>query len=98
MRRSGRKIIWPIYLDASFPRRMGRRIPRALALRNVRAEELYEAASTLDLNPELVADAAHPRMPWRRTGLILIDADGPKTKLLRELAETMRNIRKKRRI
>jgi len=98
MRLRGRLIVWSIYLDASYPRSLGRRIPLRLALRDVKAEEVYLAASTLGLNPELKADAAHPRMPWRRTGMVLVDKDRPKTRLLRELAETIRSLRRKRRI
>lgn len=98
MRRRGRIVVWPIYLDSGFPRRVGRRLPLALAMRDVKAEEIYEAASKLNLNPVLVADSAYPKMPWRRVGLVLVDKNRPKTKLLRELAERMRSIRKKRRI
>ncbi|RLI17772.1 signal recognition particle protein Srp19 [Candidatus Bathyarchaeota archaeon] len=98
MRRRGRLIIWPIYLDASYSRSLGRRVPLKLALRDVRAEEVYQAASQLGLNPELQADAAYPRTPWRRTGLVLIDKEGSKTRLLRELAEAIRRMRRKGRI
>lgn len=90
MRGRGKTIIWPLYLEGSIPRSLGRRVPKPLAKRNVTAEDIYRAAEELGLNPELQRDAAHPRIPWRKTGLILIDKKMPKTRLLRELARRIR--------
>ena len=95
MRRRGRLIVWPVYLDSTFSRRRGRRVPSALASKNVKAEEIYIAVSKLGLNAELLA-AAHPRMPWRKTGMVLVEGDRPKNRLLRELAVTIRSMRKRR--
>lgn len=90
MRERGKVIIWPLYLEGSLPRSDGRRIPKHLARRNITVEEIFRAAQELGLNPELQRNAAHPRIPWRKTGLVLVDKKMPKTKLLKELARRIR--------
>ncbi|MEM3006280.1 MAG: signal recognition particle subunit SRP19/SEC65 family protein, partial [Candidatus Bathyarchaeia archaeon] len=90
MREKGKVVIWPSYLEASLPRGDGRRVPRAIAKRGVTAEDVYRAAQELGLNPELNRSAAHPRIPWRKTGLVMVDKKMPKTSLLKELALRIR--------
>lgn len=90
MRRKGKILIWPSYLEGALPRSDGRRIPKNSARRDVTIEEIYRAAQELGLNPELQKNAAHPRAPWRKTGVVLVDKKMPKTRLLRELARRIR--------
>lgn len=90
MRKRGKMVIWPSYLEGSLSRRDGRRVPKTLARRGVTAEDVYRAAQELGLNPELKRDAANPRIPWRRVGLVLVDGRMPKTRLLKELALRIR--------
>jgi signal recognition particle subunit SRP19 len=90
MRSRGKIIIWPSYLEGTLSRSDGRRIPKSLARRDVIIEEIYRAAQELGLNPELQKNASHPRTPWRKTGLIMVDKRMPKTRLLRELARKIR--------
>ena len=82
-------MIWPVYFDTSKTKKEGRRVPKNVAIPNPNVSEIYEAAKRLDLDPELEADAAHPAFPSHRTGRVLIDADGSKTEVLRNLTKAV---------
>lgn len=89
MRRKGKVYIWPLYFEASFSRQESRRVPRELALRNVRLEEIVRAAEDLGLHPEVETMAAHPSQPWGRSGVVLVSRGNSKSLLLRLVAEKM---------
>ncbi len=93
MRGKGKLVLWPEYFDAALSWGQGRRVPKNLALRGVKAEEVFRAALDLGLRPELRAGAAHPRHPWRRAGAVLVEKAGPKTRVLKDLARRMRGNR-----
>lgn len=90
MRGRGKFVLWPAYFDADCSRRDGRRVPKSLALRGVKAEEIFQAALELGLNPIPREGAAHPRRPWLRRGAVLVDGYGPKVRVLRDLARKIR--------
>jgi len=94
MRREGRLVLWPAYFDADSSWRQGRRVPRALALRGVKAEEIFHAALDLGLNPDLRAGMAHPKRPWRKGGAVLVDKAGSKTGIVRAIAQRARERRR----
>lgn len=87
LRGRGKIVVWPVYLDSGYSRGEGRRVPRNLAVRGVRAEEVFQAAEDLGLNPVLKAAASYPKHPWQREGSVLVDDNAPKTEILRSLAE-----------
>lgn len=93
MRGKGKLVLWPVYFDAGFTWLWGRRVPKILALRGVKAEEIFQAALDLGLNPVLQAGAAHPRHSWRRGGAVLVDKSMSKTRVLRDLARRIRERR-----
>jgi len=93
MRREGKLVIWPEYFDADYSRSVGRRVPKTLASRNVKAEEVYEAALELGLSPDLKVGAAHPRHPWLRKGAVFVDKRDSKTSVVMDLARKIRERR-----
>lgn len=93
MRLRGKVVLWPLYFDGEHTWHDGRRVSGNLALKNVRADEIFQAALDMGLNPELQADAAHPRHPWERRGAVIIDKTDSKTKIIGELAKRMRQKR-----
>ncbi|KON30468.1 hypothetical protein AC482_03840 [miscellaneous Crenarchaeota group-15 archaeon DG-45] len=93
MRRRDRQVLWPSYFDADYSRRQGRRVPRTLASRGVKAEEVLQAAQDLGLNPALQGDAAHPSRPWLRGGAVQVEKSGSKTRVVRDLARRIRGNR-----
>jgi len=96
MRREGKLVLWPEYFDSDYSRRSGRRVPKTLASRNVMAEEVYQAALELGLNPDLQVDAANPKHPWLRKGMVLVDKKGPKTRVVLDLARKMSENRREK--
>ena len=96
MRRKGKLYLWPSYFDTDLSWRQGRRVPKKLSLRGVNSEEVLRAANDLRLNPVLEPGAAFPKRPWFKTGLIMVDKGGPKTEILRDLAEKIRQNRASR--
>ncbi|UCH57723.1 MAG: signal recognition particle protein Srp19 [Candidatus Bathyarchaeota archaeon] len=93
MRKKGKLVIWPAYLDTDNTWREGRRLSKRLSLRGVRAEEIYEAAEEMGLNPELNPQAGYSKSPWKRTGSVLVDKKGSKSETLKELARRIRSNR-----
>ena len=92
MRDKGKLVIWPAYFDGDLTWRGGRRVSKNVALRGVNADEVLRAAIELGLNPEMRADAVYPRN-GARSGAILVDKGKPKTKILVDLAQKMREER-----
>ncbi|MCW3988913.1 MAG: hypothetical protein NWE88_02425 [Candidatus Bathyarchaeota archaeon] len=96
MRTKGRLVFWPAYFESENTRGKGRRVPKGLALRGVKVDELYKAAEDLELNPELKPGAAFSKKPWDRTGSIIVDKAKSKTLITAELASRIRSNRSKR--
>ena len=96
MRGKGRLVFWPAYFEFENTRGDGRRVPKGLALRGVKVDELYGAAEDLELNPELKPGTAFSKKPWDRTGSVLVDKKKPKTLITAELAARIRSNRSKR--
>ncbi len=93
MRRKGKLVIWPAYLDIEKSWSEGRRVSKLLALRGVKAEEIFRAAEDLSLNPSMDQNSAHSKTPWLRNGVILVNKTKKKTVLLRDLARKIRSNR-----
>ncbi len=96
MRRKGRLVFWPAYFESENTRGDGRRVPKGLALRGVKVDELYRAAEDLELNPELKPGTAFSKKPWDRTGSVIVDKKRSKTLIIAELASRIRSNRSKR--
>ena len=95
MRRKGNLVFWPAYFDSENTRGDGRRVPKGLAVRGVKVDELFRAADDLELNPELKPGTAFSKKPWDRTGSIVVDKAKSKTLLTTELASKIRSNRSK---
>jgi len=93
MRRQNRILLWPIYFDASTSRADGRRVPKKLAVSSPKLEELQLAAKRVGLNVNVIVDAAHPRFPWRKSGLLIVPKTESKNKVLKRVAEELSRIR-----
>jgi signal recognition particle subunit SRP19 len=92
LRGRGKLRVWPVYFDAGRSRGEGRRVPRSKAVREPKAEDVEKAAARLGLNPILEPSARHSKQPWRPTGVVLVDKKGPKTKVIRDIAEELKRL------
>ena len=90
MRVKGKLVLWPAYFDTDYTWRQGRRIPKRLALRSVKLEEIMEAAGNLGMKPVLRPGMAFPKYPWRKAGSVLVEKIGPKSEVVKTLARRMR--------
>jgi signal recognition particle subunit SRP19 len=97
MRESGFHYVYPAYFEASRSRKSGRRIPKKLALPSVDVALIVLAARRLKLEFKVKEEARYPASWWGTPGLVLIrkTAERPKTKLLKELAEKMKVLKRK---
>jgi signal recognition particle subunit SRP19 len=96
LRRKGKLVFWPAYFDSENTRGDGRRVPKRLAIRGVKVDELFKAADDLELNPELRPGTAFSKKPWDRTGSIIVDKAKAKTHITTEIASRIRSNRSKR--
>ena len=71
-------------------------MPKGLALRGGKVDELYRAAEDLELIPELKPGTAFSKKPWDRTGSVIVDKKRSKTLIIAELASRIRSNRSKR--
>lgn len=81
--------MWPQYFDVSLTWGEGRRVPKSLATRLPKAEDVGKAASDAGYNPELVKSAAFPKTPWIKTGYILVQSKDKKGNILKEIAKRL---------
>jgi len=80
MRKQNKIVVWPIYFDSTKARGKGRKLPKKFTVPNPKLDEICRVLDKLKLRYEVVVDAAYPKMPWRRTGIIFVEK-GKKSKL-----------------
>ena len=94
MRKQNKIVIWPIYFDSTKARRQGRKIPKKYAVPNPKLDEVCKALDKLRLKYEVVADAAYPKMPWRKTVVIYIEkGKKPKLEILKLIGQKLVEMR-----
>jgi len=92
MRKQNKIVLWPVYFDSTKTRLEGRKVSKSLATPSPKLEEIRKAVERAGLQPEIVADAAHPSIPWQKTGLLVISRKGSKAKILQDIAKELLNI------
>jgi signal recognition particle subunit SRP19 len=93
MRKQEKVILWPTYFDSLRTRGEGRRMPKNLAVPSPRIAEMKDAADKGHLDCELIVDAAFPRTPWSKSGMILVRKKQSKEEIIREIAKQLMKIR-----
>ncbi len=93
MKKLDKAIIWPIYFDANKPRRKGRRVPKNLAVQAPKIDEVKQAVDRLGLKNEVRLEAHFPRIPWAKTGMLLVEKKEPKEKIIVKIAKQLLKIR-----
>ena len=93
MRRRDDIVLWPAYFDLTKTRSQGRRVPRKLAKANPSVDDIAKALESLRVPYRIVPDAAYPRVPYERKGMILAKKVMPKNKILREVAAKIESSR-----
>ena len=89
MRKQDKAIIWPAYFDQNKTRKMGRRVPKKIAVQSPKILEIQEAAQKQGLRNELVATAGYPKTPWVKTGMLLVEKKGSKEQVISRIAKQL---------
>jgi len=98
VRKRDKIVIWPIYFNSKVTRKQGRRVPLELAVEDPKAEEIYQVAEKIGLNPILEEDKAYPKMWWKERGRVLVDKTKSKTTILKEIAVQLKEFRLKQKM
>ena len=93
MRKLDKAIIWPIYFDSSRTRKEGRRVPKNIAVQSPKIAEVKEAADKLGLKNELKLEAHFPKTHWSKTGMLLVEKNEAKEKIIQKLAKQLVKIK-----
>ena len=93
MRKQDKVIIWPAYFDQTKTRKDGRRVEKSLAVQHPKIDEITLAVQKLGLKHELVTDSGYPKMPWVKTGMVLVEKQGSKEQVIRRIAGQLPKIR-----
>lgn len=89
MRTKGMIILWPVYFDSAITWGEGRRVPKSMAIRAPKTEDIIKAAVSAGLKVELQPTVAHPRYPWIKTGYVLVEAKESKAKIMKLIASKL---------
>jgi signal recognition particle subunit SRP19 len=93
MRKLDKAIIWPIYFDVNKSRKDGRRIPKSQAVVSPKIAEIIEAADKLGLENEVNLEAHFPRMPWAKSGMLMVEKNEAKEAIIKKLAKQLVKIK-----
>ena len=93
MRKLDKAIIWPIYFDINKSRAEGRRVAKNQAVQSPKIAEIKEAADKLGLQNEVNFEAHFPKMPWAKTGMLLVEKKEAKEKIIQKLAKQLAKIK-----
>jgi len=89
MRNRGEIALWPVYFDSTKTRSEGRKVSKRLAKPNPTLDMIERALKNLQIPYRIVPNAAHPRLPWEKKGLILVKKVKSKNQILKEVASKL---------
>ena len=93
MRKLDKAIIWPIYFDTNKSRSEGRRVSKNIAVQSPKILEIKEAADKLGLQNEMNVEAHFPKAPWSKSGMLLVEKNEAKEKIIQKLATQLVKIK-----
>jgi len=89
MRNRDEVALWPVYFDSTKTRAEGRKVSKKLAKPHPSIEMIEKALKKLRIPYRLVPNAAYPRIPWERKGLVLVKKVKSKSEILKEVASRL---------
>jgi signal recognition particle subunit SRP19 len=93
MRKLDKAIIWPVYFDCNKTRKDGRRVPKNMAVQSPKIAEIKEAADKLGLENEVNLEAHFPKAHWAKSGMMLVEKNEAKEKIIQKLAKQLIKIK-----
>jgi signal recognition particle subunit SRP19 len=93
MRKLDKAIIWPVYFDCNKTRKDGRRVPKSIAVQSPKILEIKETADKLGLQNDVNLEAHFPKAPWVKSGMLLVEKQEAKEKIIQKLAKQLLKIK-----
>ena len=85
--------IWPQYLDKNLTLKEGRKISLEDAVKEPTINEIEKALKRLGLQYELEKDKSYPGKWYEKSGRALVEWDGTKLELIKEVSLKIKEIR-----
>jgi len=95
MRKQDKAIVWPAYFDSNKTRAEGRRVSEGISVQSPKIEELESAVQRLNLKYEIVPMKGYPKAPWSKPGMLLVQKNDSKEKLVKRIASELLKARSK---
>ncbi len=87
-------IIYPSNIDQNLSKGGGRKVPRKFAVDSPKPKEILKALGILGVSDAVFEkDFSYPRRWWNKEGRIVIEKEGGKRRLLREISREIRKMR-----
>lgn len=84
-------MLYPSYFDSKLSRKMGRRVPKNLAIESPSLMKIEEACRKLGLKTIVESDKTYPRISNLKFGRIIVLSSGfKKSVLLKEIVRVMK--------
>ena len=90
-----RVVLYPAYFDSRLSRSRGRRVPRELAVKDPRPEEIAAAARSLGLEA-YVEPGKYPRVWWVWNERIIVEKKYNKSKLIKIISKKILENRRRK--
>jgi signal recognition particle subunit SRP19 len=85
--------IWPQYLDKNLTLKEGRKIAKEYAVADPSLSDIERAAKRLGLKYSVQKEVAYPGKWYEKSGRVLVEWEGTKLELLREVSGEIKNMR-----
>jgi len=82
-------VIYPIYFDKKVSRKDGRKVTKKQAIEKPAIDDIFKAAKSLGLNPEIEKEVSYPSRHWKNEGRVVIDQKDSKNNLLRKISKKL---------
>lgn len=87
-------MIWPQYLDKDLSLSEGRKVSKDIAVSKPTLSDIEKALKRMGLTYTVEKDKAYPGKWYEKSGRVLVEYDGTKMELLKEVSLKIKAIRK----
>jgi signal recognition particle subunit SRP19 len=85
--------IWPQYLDKNLTLKEGRKIAKEYAVKEPSLSDIERAVKRLGLQHNVQKEFSYPGKWYEKSGRVLVEWEGTKLELLREVSLEIKNMR-----
>ncbi len=85
--------VWPQYLDKDLTLKQGRKVSKDIAVKEPTLNDIERALKRLGLTYNIEKERAYPGKWYEKSGRILVEWEGTKLELLKEVSLKIKEIR-----